>query len=359
MSQRAALNDPRSMSGADYRVLQEGLIRFGDGLADLADSDERIVAGSADLTVSTLLTTFAERHSDRFFQFGISERNMVSVAAGLATVGFIPFVSTFAAFASLMCVEQIRTDLAYPRVPVRVIGTHAGVALGFLSTSHHATEDLGLLRSISGLTILSPPDGETALRLIAETMEWPGPIYLRLGRGRDEGTYSTPPADYRPGTPHVARTGQDVALVATGIMVKRALEAAEILAGRGITASVLDVHTIKPFDGEAIAKAVSGHQAAVTIEEHNTNGGLGSMVAEALFEHRIVVDLYKHGLHDEYAIIGPPNHQLDYYGLNGEGIAAVSSRLLERGRSGTWSGDHLWSAEDRQSVLIAKRPDLI
>ncbi len=358
MTRKTALRDPLSSSGAEYRFLQKGLVTFGHGLADLADDDERIVAGSADLTVSTLFIGFAERHPDRFFQFGISERNMVSAAAGMATLGLIPFVSTFASFASLMCLEQIRTDLAYPKIPVRVVGTHAGLALGFLSTSHHATEDLGALRSVAGVGVLSPPDGAMAVHLAAKTIDWPMPLYIRLGRGRDEGTYDTIPSGYEPGSPHVARRGSDIAILATGIMVKRSLAAAERLAKQGITASVVDVHTLKPFDDVAIAEIVSGHVAAITVEEHNTLGGLGSLVAEALFDHRIDVPLHRHGLHDEYAIIGPPNHQLEYYGLDDVGIATVASRVLDLKWRAVGVRAVVWNEEDKQAVLDDKRPDL-
>ncbi len=349
-----ALRDPRSMSGNGYRYLQEGLVTFGRGLADLADHDERIVVGSADLTVSTLLTEFAARHPRRTFQFGISERNMVSAAAGMASTGLRPYVSTFAAFASLMCLEQIRTDLAYPDMPVRIVATHAGLALGFLSTSHHATEDLAALRGIANLTVLSPADGATAVAMAAATVDWPTPIYFRLGRGRDEGTYAEVPADYRPGAPHVARTGSDLLIAATGIMVTRSLAAAERLAELGIQASVVDVHTIKPFPADAVAEIAARHPMVLTVEEHTTEGGLGSIVAEALFLRDVRVPMYKHGIRDEFAIIGPPHHQYRYYGLDPEGIATVAQRSLEIRRGDGHSGpspDHLWHEADRERVL--------
>jgi len=346
------LRDPRSMSGDGYRHLQGGLVTFGRGLADLADHDERIVVGSADLTVSTLLTEFTARHPNRSFQFGISERNMVSAAAGLASTGLRPYVSTFAAFASLMCLEQIRTDLAYPNMPVRIVATHAGLALGFLSTSHHATEDLAALRGIANLTVLSPSDGATAVALAEATVDWPTPIYFRLGRGRDEGTYAAVPAGYGPGAPFVARTGSDLLIVATGIMVKRSLEAADALRGHGIAAEVVDVHTIKPFPAAALADIAASHVAVLTVEEHNVEGGLGSLVAEALFRAGVSIPLYTHGLHDEFAIIGPPNHQYRYYGLDPEGIDIVARRLLEyRAGKQRRSPDMLWFEADRNRVL--------
>jgi transketolase len=348
-----ALIDERSMSGEGYRSLQGGLIEFGRGLADLADRDQRIVAGSADLTVSTLLVEFAQRHPTRYFQFGISERNMVSAAAGMASTGLRPYVSTFASFASLMCIEQIRTDLAYPEMPVRVIATHAGLALGFLATSHHATEDLSALRGIANLMVLSPADGACGVALAAASVDHPGPIYFRLGRGRDEGTYPVVPDGYRPGAPHVARMGRDLLIVATGIMVTRSLQAANALAAMGVEATVVDVHTIRPFPSERLAELAAGHPAVLVVEEHNTEGGLGTMVAEALGLAGVVVPLAKHGIPDEYAIIGPPHHQYRYYGLDPDGISTVGQRLLgvldTPGRRGPVG--RLWHAEDRDRIL--------
>jgi len=345
------LRDPRSMSGTGYRTLQQGLVTFGRGLADLADADPRIVAGSADLTVSTLLTEFAERHPSRFLQFGISERNMVSAAAGLASTGLRPYVSTFAAFASLMCIEQIRTDLAYPEMPVRIVATHAGLALGFLASSHHAIEDLAALRGIPGLTVLSPADGITAVAMVAASVDRPGPIYLRLGRGRDEGTYGPrAPEGYVPGAPHLARHGRDLLIVATGLMVGRSLDAADQLSTDGVDASVLDVHTISPFPIDDVARAAAGHAMVLTVEEHNTVGGLGSMVAEAMLLGGVARPLVKHGVPDEYAIIGPPHHQYRYYGLDAEGIATVARRSLADPAEAPL-GRAPWGDEDRHRIL--------
>jgi len=355
---RSSLRDERSMAGSGYRYLQEGLVAFGNGIADLADEDERIVAGSADLIVSTLFIEFALRHPKRIFQFGIAERNMISAAAGLASTGLRPYVSTFGAFASLMCLEQIRTDLAYPNMPVRVVGTHSGLALGYLSTSHHSTEDLSALRGISNLTIVSPPDGATAAALARSMVDWPTPIYFRLGRGRDEGLYDEIPAEYEPGVPHTVRSGSDLILVATGIMVKRAATAAELLAADGISATVLDVHTIKPFAGDLVAELVSHHSAIVTIEEHNIEGGLGTLVSEALFARDVHRPLYKHGLRDEFAVNGPPNHVYRYYGLDAVGITTVAKRLLATttSRGNLPPSEALWTSDDKS--LILKEYDL-
>jgi transketolase len=345
-----ALKDPESKDGSATRKLQTGLIQLGSALADAADTDDRIVAGSADLKSSTLISAFADRHPNRFFQFGISERNMVSAAAGLATTGLIPYVSTFASFAGLLCFENIRTDLAYPGVPVRVIGTHAGIAMGFFATSHHATEDIAALRSVANLMILSPSDGKSAAALLKTTVEHPQPIYFRLGRGRDDDVYDTLPEGFGPGDPRTLRSGNDLLIVATGLMVSRSIAAASKLDGQGISCTVLDVHTVKPFSDELIAEQAASHRAVLIVEEHNTEGGLGTMVQEALGARRMAVPSFKHGLQDEFALIGPPNQCYRYYGLDADGIATVAKRLLEAGgRKAPVRG--LWAEDDRQGVL--------
>ena len=188
---------------------------------------------------------------------------MFGAAAGMATTGLIPYVATFASFAGLLGYEAIRTDLAYPYVPVRVLATHAGISMGFFSTSHHATEDISALRSIADLMVLSPADGESAAELVRATVDHPGPIYFRLGRGREQTVYETAPENYRPGAPHVVRRGEDVLIAATGIMVPNAVEAAEQLAASGVSATVLDVHTLKPFAGREVVEHVTSHPLTV------------------------------------------------------------------------------------------------
>ena len=327
------LRNEKSFDSINTRRLAKQLVIVGRALADLADHDERIVAGSADLKFSTLLSEFEDRHPDRFFQFGISERNMVSAAAGMAACGLIPYVGTFASFAGLLCYEAIRTDLAYPYVPVRVLATHAGISMGYFGTSHHATEDLSALRSIARLMVLSPADGVSAADLLGATVDHPGPIYFRLSRGREDRLPSSVPAVGGPGPARVLRDGSDLAIVATGLMVKNALDAAEVLAGTGTDATVLDVHTLKPFDGDALAALVVRHPAVLVVEEHNTEGGLGSLVQEELAARDVRSPVYKHGLHDEYCIIGPPHHCYQYYGLDADGIVTVAVPTAERRRS--------------------------
>jgi transketolase len=340
------LRDPRSFDHVGRDAGAEGLA-FGGVLADLADEEPRIVAGVADLKYVTRMALFEARHPDRFFQFGISERNMLGAAAGLASCGLIPYVSTFACFSAILGYENIRTDLAYPRLPVRVLATHAGIAMGFFGTSHHATEDIAALRAVAGLTVLSPPDRNAAEGLLRATVHHPGPVYFRLGRGRDRAVYASVPEDYVPGPPRLLREGADVLLVATGIMVGEALEAANRLeASHGVRAGVLDVHTLKPLDGAAVAAHAAAFPLVVTVEEHTVEGGLGTLVREALLDAGVAVGVAKHGLHDEYALVGPPTHLYRYYGLDPDGIATVALRALERGPRAS-----LWDADDRRRVL--------
>jgi transketolase len=331
-------------------------VKVSRTLAALADDDDRIVVASSDLKYATLVSEFEERHPERFFQFGIAERNMIGAAAGMATCGFIPYVATFASFSGLLGYEGIRTDLAYPQVPVRVLATHAGISMGFFSTSHHATEDISALRSVAGLMVLSPADGTSAAALLRATVDHPGPIYIRLGRGREATLYEDLPEGYGLGLPWLARQGADLLIVSTGIMVGNAVRAADHLAANGIDAAVLDVHTLKPFSADAVVGMASRYPAVLVVEEHNTEGGLGTMVAEALALAGHRVPLLKHGIPDEYCIIGPPAHCYAYYGLDEDGIATTASAFLDR-ISSWWGGEDraCWTEADRTRVIAESR----
>ncbi|GAA5187466.1 transketolase family protein [Rugosimonospora acidiphila] len=343
----ADLRDPASFD----HVGRDAGATFAAGgvLADLADHDSRIVVGCADLTYVTRLATFGARHPDRFLYYGISERNMIGAAAGLATTGLIPYVCTFACFSAILGYENFRTDLAYPRLPVRVLGTHAGISMGFFGTSHHATEDIAALRAVANLTVLSPCDPVATEALLRGTVDHDGPIYFRVGRGRETAVYQTVD-QLRLDRPTVLARGDDVLLVATGVMVQECLAAAEALRADGIGASVLDVHTLKPFPGEAVAELAAAHRAVVTVEEHTVEGGLGTMTVEALAAAGVATPVHKHGLRDEYALVGPPTHLYRYYGLSGDGIATVARRLLDRKSPTPLVADPLWTDQDRADV---------
>ena len=304
-----------------------GLRSLADTLAALCDEGHPIVACTADLKYSNGLFRFQERHPERFFQFGISEQNMVSAAAGIATTGQLPYVATFASFLALLCCEQIRTDVAFPGLPVRLIGHHAGFTLGFYGTSHHATEDIAIMRSLAGLAVVAPADGPSLAAALRATVDHPGPIYFRIARGRDPEIYSAG-VDFRLGKAIVHSAGSDLTLLATGSTVHASLAAAELLRGEGISVGVIDLHTIKPLDNETILAVASSTRLLMTVEEHSILGGLGGALAEVLTEAGVGVRLHRHGIRDAFVIIGPPAHLYAHYRLDAAGIAAEARDAL-------------------------------
>jgi transketolase len=315
-----------------YRALNSanpGLNHLSDALIDLAEAGVPVLAGSADLQYSNGLNRFAARYPDRYISFGISEQNMVTAAAGLATVGYVPFVATFASFLGLLCCEQIRMDIAYCAQPVRLIGHHTGISLGFYGTSHHATEDIATMRAIADLTVISPADGPQLAAAIKASADWKEPIYFRIGRGRE-------PDVYEKGTPFVIGKaiehgiGEELTIIACGLPVHPALEAARKLNAEGRSVGVIDMATIKPLDREAILRAASRSRILMSAEEHNVLGGLGSAVAEVLADEGCGVKLVRHGIHDEYSLIAPPTHLYAHYRLDAAGIEAVARQALAK-----------------------------
>lgn len=292
-------------------------------LADLADKDERIAVLTADLGFSNRTVEFSYRHPDRFFNMGIAEQNMVSVAAGLATVGYIPYVATFASFLGLLCCEHIRTDLAYPNLPVRLLGHHAGISLGYYGTSHHATEDIGIMRAIANLKIVCPADAYSLEHALRQTVDLDGPIYFRMGRGREADAYSEGEA-WEFGKVSVLRQGSDGVVFANGIMVAAARAAATTLAQEGIDLTVADLHTIQPFDVEGVLSLVEGTRHVFVAEEHNTRTGVATAVADALVDAGVSgVKLHRIGFPpDEYSVIAAPYYLYQHYGLDADGVAA-------------------------------------
>jgi transketolase len=303
----------------------------GAVLAGLADADERIVVLTADLKYSNRTVEFERRHPERFFNVGIAEQHMVTMAAGMATFGYVPYVASFASFVGLLCAEQLRTDLAYPGLRVRVLAHHAGISLGFYGTSHHATEDLGLLRSMANMTVVCPCDAASTAEALVQTVDHDGPVYFRLGRGREPDVYADAGRPFEIGRMTRLRDGADLAIVANGITVSAALAAADVLAADGIEATVLDAHTVRPFDGDTLCEVVSRVGRLLVAEEHNVYGGVASACADALVDGGVGgVRLARVGMPpDEYALIGPPTHLYRHYRLDGDGIAARARELLE------------------------------
>lgn len=316
-----------------YRGLVDinpGLAFLSDGLIDLVEAGHDVVAGSADLKYSNGLYRFERRYPDRYIQFGISEQNMVSAAAGLASTGMMPFVATFASFLGLLCCEQIRMDIAYCAQPVRLIGHHTGFSMGFYGTSHHATEDIGTMRSIADLTIVSPADGHQLRAAIRASAAHDRPIYFRIGRSQEPDVYG-PGASFEFGKAIRHGQGRDLTILACGMPVHPAIEAASTLAAEGISVGVLDMASIKPLDRDAVLEAAATSGRLMTVEEHNVVGGLGAAVAEVLADEGAPVRLHRHGIKDSFALIAPPTHLYAHYQLDAGGIADVARNVLKQG----------------------------
>jgi transketolase len=324
------MSAPLSPNSWQYRGLNAanpGLDHLSNGLIDLVSSGHNVVAGSADLQYSNGLNRFAAVHPDRYVSFGISEQNMVSVAAGMATCGVVPFVATFASFLALLACEQIRMDVAYGGQPVRLVGHHTGISLGFYGTSHHATEDISTMRAIADLTIVSPSDGAQLEAAIRASAEHDRPIYFRIGRGRDPVVYEGG-TEFVFGKAHEHIQGEELTIIACGMAVHGALEAARAMNAQGRSVGVIDMASIKPLDRDAVLAAAARSRRMMTVEEHNVMGGLGSAVAEVLADEGAGVKLKRHGIYDEYSLIAPPTHLYAHYKLDGAGIRSVAEEFL-------------------------------
>jgi len=299
---------------------------YGRVLAELGSEREDIVVLDADLSGSTRTRDFARRFPHRFFNAGIAEQNLMGMAAGLALCGKIPFASTFAIFATGRAWEQVRTSISYPGLRVRIVGSHSGLTVGADGASHQPLEDVALMRSIPGMTVVVPKDGPETEKVIRAVVDLPGPIYVRLGRPKVP-VLSRPGQSFALGRPQLLRAGGDVALLANGIMVDKALRAAEMLAGEGISAAVANVHTVKPLDVESLVDICAGARAVVTAEEHSVIGGLGGAVAEILGEHH-PLPMRRVGVRDRFGQSGEPEELLRLYGLTASDIAEAARNLL-------------------------------
>ncbi|MGL4848594.1 MAG: transketolase family protein [Clostridium sp.] len=300
---------------------------YGKALKDLANTNKDVIVLDADLSKSTKTADFKSVAPERFFNMGIAEGNMMSVAAGLSTCNKIPFVSTFAMFAAGRAFEQIRNSICYPRLNVKVCATHAGLTVGEDGASHQAIEDISLMRSIPGMIVINPADAvetDAAIKAIAEIN---GPCYVRLGRAAVNIINDRPEYKFEIGKGVTLKEGNDVTIVGTGIMVDAALEASEMLKAEGINARVINIHTIKPIDTELITKAAKETGAIVTAEEHNIIGGLGSAVAEVVAEN-CPVPVLRVGVKDTFGESGLPNQLLEKYGLTAKDIVAMAKKAI-------------------------------
>jgi transketolase len=300
---------------------------YGEALAEFG-GDKRIVVLDADLSKSTKTNTFFKRYPERFFNMGIAEGNMMTTAAGISTCNKIVFASSFAIFAAERACEQIRNSICYPKLNVKIGATHAGITVGEDGATHQSVEDMAVMRSMPNMVVLSPADAVETKHAVKAAIEHDGPVYLRLGRSGvpvlfDEANYK-----FELGKGVTLSEGNDVAIIATGIMVHTALEAKDILAGEGIKARIINIHTVKPIDKDIIIKAAKETGALVTAEEHNIYGGLGSAVAEVLVEN-YPVPLKMVGIQDKFGKSGKPAQLMKEYGLTAEDIVEKAKEAIK------------------------------
>ena len=293
---------------------------YGNALAELGDKYDFIVM-DADLAAATKTSIFKKKYPNRFFDCGIAEGNMMSAAAGVATTGLIPFVSSFAMFAAGRAFEQVRNSVGYPHLNVKIGATHAGVTVGEDGATHQCNEDIALMRTIPGMVILNPADGVETRAAVEAAILHDGPVYIRLGRAAVPAVNVAPDYHFEIGRGVTLADGRDITIIATGYMVHIALEAREALAAEGISARVLNIHTIKPLDTEIITRAARETGAIVTVEEHSVIGGLGSAVAETIVEN-CPVPVSRIGVPDCYGRSGTVSDMLAYMHLTAADIVA-------------------------------------
>lgn len=300
---------------------------YGNALKALGEENPNVVVLDADLAGATKTGVFKKAFPERFFDCGIAECNMVSIAAGIATTGRIPFCSSFAMFAAGRAYEQVRNAVGYPHLNVKIGATHAGISVGEDGATHQCNEDIALMRTIPGMVIINPADDVEARAAVKAAAEYVGPVYLRFGRMavpvfNDEATYK-----FELGKGIVLREGTDVTIVATGLCVNSALEAAEKLAADGISAEVINIHTIKPLDEELILASAKKTGKVVTVEEHSVIGGLGSAVCDVLSE-KLPTPVKKLGVNDTYCESGPAAKLVEKYRLDGVGVYEQTKEFM-------------------------------
>ena len=301
---------------------------YGNALAELGDKYENLYVFDADLAAATKTGIFKKKFPDRFFDCGIAESNMMGVAAGMAATGKIPFVSTFAMFAAGRAFEQVRNSIGYPHLNVKIGATHAGISVGEDGATHQCNEDIALMRTIPGMTVIIPADDVEAKAAVEAAINYEGPVYMRFGRlavpvFNDPDTYK-----FEIGKGIKLRDGNDITIVATGLMVYEAIEAAKTLAEQGIEATVINIHTIKPIDKDTIIEAAKNTGLVLTVEEHSVIGGLGEAVCDVLSEN-YPTKVVKIGVNDEFGHSGPAVDLLKQYGLCAENIVAKASEAVK------------------------------
>ncbi len=301
---------------------------YGQALEELGAVRQDVVVLDADLSKSTKTSMFQSKYPERFFNAGIAEQNLMGLAAGFAAAGKVPFASTFAVFATGRAYDQIRNSICYPRLNVKIAATHAGITVGEDGGSHQALEDINLMRGLPNMTVLVPADGPEAKNAVKAAAEYEGPVYIRLGRSGVP-TITDADAPFVIGKGRVMREGSDMTLIGCGMMVAKALEAADALAEEGVSAAVIDMSTIKPIDRELIVEWAKKTGAIVTAEEHNVIGGLGSAVAEVLVEEALV-PMERVGIEDVFGESGTGGELVEKYRLTAEHIVEKARRAMAR-----------------------------
>jgi transketolase len=341
--------------GLTYTILDTAKMStaevYGAALRELGAAHPEVVALSADLAKSTKIGVFAEAFPDRFFNVGIAEQNMFGIAAGMAKAGLVPFVSTFAIFTSMRGLDQVHTDICYQNLNVKMIATHAGLSFGQAGTTHHCTEDIAIMRAMANLTVIVPADGEATARAVRAAYEHRGPVYIRINRGFDQVVYAANGADtaraeaadgFEIGKAIQLRDGTDITIMACGSCVWRALEAASMLEKEdGLSVRVLDMHTIKPIDVDAIERAVKETRRVITVEDHTTIGGLGGAVAEVAAGTGKAFSFRRLGIPDTFSIIGLHEDLMAHYGIDENGIAAAAREVMGK----DFEADENWDDE--------------
>jgi transketolase len=300
---------------------------YGSALVELAEQYPQVVVLDADLAEATKTGMFKKAYPDRFIDCGIAESNMVGVAAGLAACGKIPFATSFAMFAAGRAYEQVRNSVGYPKLNVKIVGSHAGISVGEDGATHQCLEDLALMCTIPGMVVLNPADHYEMKAAVKAAIEHNGPVYIRLGRLAVESFNNSDDYKFEIGKGITLRGGKDITIIATGLMVSYALEAVKTLEGQGIDARLINLHTIKPIDREIIVKAAKETGKIITVEEHNVIGGLGDAVCSVLCEE-YPAKVIKIGVNDEFGHSGPAADLLEQFGLCASHIAEVAAAAL-------------------------------
>lgn len=292
---------------------------YGEALAELGDEYDNLCVFDADLAAATKTSIFKKKFPDRFFDCGIAEANMMGVAAGMAASGKIPFASTFAMFAAGRAYEIVRNSIGYPHLNVKIGATHAGISVGEDGATHQCNEDIALMRTIPGMTIINPADDIEAKAAVRAAVEFYGPVYMRFGRLAVPVFNNPETYKFELGKGIKLRDGKDIAIIATGLMVNEAIEAAKVLSAKGIDPAVINIHTIKPIDKDIIIEAAKNTGLVLTVEEHSVIGGLGSAVSEVLSEN-YPTKVIRIGVNDVYGHSGPAVDLLKEFGLSSENI---------------------------------------